>query len=121
MVRSAAKNHEHVAVLTDPDQYDRFLQDLAQSGGTVSSGLRRRLALEAFAHTAAYDAAITRWMQSRSELQQVDDPSATALPFLQALPLRQRLRYGENPHQRAAWYSAPKTGWEVPSSCRERS
>ena len=100
MVRSAAKNHEHVAVLTDPDQYDRFLQDLAQSGGTVSSGLRRRLALEAFAHTAAYDAAITRWMQSRSELQQVDDPSATALPFLQALPLRQRA---------ALWRESPPT------------
>ena len=111
MVRSAAKNHDHVAVLTDPQQYDRFLQDLAESGGTVSSVVRRRLALEAFAHTAAYDAAITRWMQNRAELQQVDDASASALPWLDALPLRQRLRYGENPHQGAAWYSAPKAGW----------
>ena len=111
MVRSAAKNHDHVAVLTDPDQYDRFLQDLAASGGTVSAAVRRRLALDAFAHTAAYDAAITRWMQNRPELQPTDDGSASSLPWLEALPLRQRLRYGENPHQGAAWYSAPKVGW----------
>ena len=55
MVRSAAKNHEHVAVLTDPDQYDRVLAALEASGGVLSPSVRRQLALEAFAHTAAYD------------------------------------------------------------------
>ena len=110
MVRSAAKNHAHVAVLTDPDQYDRFLAALDASGGALSDAVRRQLAVEAFAHTAAYDAAITRWMQVRPELRDIDDPTSADLPWLEALPLRQRLRYGENPHQHASWYSA-KSGW----------
>ena len=110
MVRSAAKNHEHVAVLTAPDQYDRFLAALDASGGALSDAVRRQLAVEAFAHTAAYDAAITRWMQVRPELRDTDDPTAADLPWLEALPLRQRLRYGENPHQHASWYSS-KSGW----------
>ena len=110
MVRSAAKNHAHVAVLTAPDQYDRFLAALDASGGALSDAVRRQLAVEAFAHTAAYDAAITRWMQVRPELRDTDDPTAADLPWLEALPLRQRLRYGENPHQQASWYSS-KSGW----------
>jgi len=110
MVRSAAKNHAHVAVLTAPDQYDRFLAALDASGGALSEAVRRQLAVEAFAHTAAYDAAITRWMQVRPELRDTDDPTAADLPWLEALPLRQRLRYGENPHQHASWYSS-KSGW----------
>ena len=110
MVRSAAKNHAHVAVLTAPDQYDRFLAALDASGGALSDAFRRQLAVEAFAHTAAYDAAITRWMQVRPELRDTDDPTAADLPWLEALPLRQRLRYGENPHQHASWYSS-KSGW----------
>jgi len=110
MVRSAAKNHAHVAVLTAPDQYDRFLAALDASGGALSDAVRRQLAVEAFAHTAAYDAAITRWMQVRPELRDTDDPTAADLPWLEALPLRQRLRYGENPHQHASWYSS-KSGW----------
>ena len=62
MVRSAAKNHADVAVLTSPDQYDRLLEAMAQAGGEVPAALRRQLALEAFQHTAAYDTAISRWM-----------------------------------------------------------
>ena len=111
MVRSAAKNHEHVAVLTDPDQYDRVLAAFEASGGVLSASVRRQLALEAFAHTAAYDAAITRWMQARPELDLQPETSAAALPWLEALPLRQQLRYGENPHQKAGWYSAETSGW----------
>ena len=111
MVRSAAKNHEHVAVLTDPDQYDRVLAALEASGGVLNASVRRQLALEAFAHTAAYDAAITRWMQARPELDLEPETSAAALPWLEALPLRQQLRYGENPHQKAGWYSAETSGW----------
>jgi len=112
MVRSAAKNHAHVAVLTSPEQYDSFLQALSGSAGGVDANVRRHLALEAFAHTAAYDVAISRWMQSRPELQPSAEAKAPAeaLPWLEALPLRQTLRYGENPHQKAAWFSSP-VGW----------
>ncbi|MEC8096409.1 MAG: bifunctional phosphoribosylaminoimidazolecarboxamide formyltransferase/IMP cyclohydrolase [Cyanobacteriota bacterium] len=103
MVRAAAKNHADVAVLTSPDQYDRLLSAMAESGGCVPSELRRQLALEAFQHTASYDTAISRWM---AEQTAADDS-----PWLEAVPLRQTLRYGENPHQKARWFSHPKQGW----------
>ena len=103
MVRAAAKNHADVAVLTSPDQYDRLLTAMAESGGSVTSDLRRQMALEAFQHTASYDTAISRWMLEQSS---VEDS-----PWLEAAPLRQTLRYGENPHQKARWFSHPKQGW----------
>ena len=103
MVRAAAKNHADVAVLTSPDQYDRLLTAMAESGGSVPSELRRQLALEAFQHTASYDTAISRWM--------ADQTAAEDCPWLEAVPLRQTLRYGENPHQKARWFSHPKQGW----------
>ncbi|MGB0824578.1 MAG: bifunctional phosphoribosylaminoimidazolecarboxamide formyltransferase/IMP cyclohydrolase [Synechococcus sp.] len=103
MVRAAAKNHADVAVLTSPDQYDRLLTAMAESGGSVPSVLRRQLALEAFQHTASYDTAISRWM--------ADQTAAEESPWLEAVPLRQTLRYGENPHQKARWFSHPKQGW----------
>ena len=103
MVRAAAKNHADVAVLTSPDQYDRLLTAMAESGGSVPSDLRRQLALEAFQHTASYDTAISRWMLEQSS---VEDS-----PWLEAAPLRQTLRYGENPHQKARWFSHSKQGW----------
>ena len=116
MVRSAAKNHADVAVLTSPEQYDRVIAALDRPGG-IDAGLRRRLALEAFAHTAAYDTAISNWMNDRMQkavnatgAKKVDDEGA-ALPWLEAVPLRQCLRYGENPHQQASWYSSPRGGW----------
>ncbi len=113
MVRSAAKNHAHVAVLTSPEQYDGFLASLTKASGRVDATMRQQLALEAFAHTAAYDVAISRWMQSHQELMQPAVevvPPAEPLPWLEALPLRQELRYGENPHQKAAWFSS-RVGW----------
>jgi phosphoribosylaminoimidazolecarboxamide formyltransferase/IMP cyclohydrolase len=96
LIRAAAKNHDFVAVLTDPSQYDALLAELTEHGGTTL-GLRRRLAFEAYASTAAYDAAITRWFARQNE---------TGFPprFGIAGTLRQELRYGENPHQRAAFY-----------------
>jgi phosphoribosylaminoimidazolecarboxamide formyltransferase/IMP cyclohydrolase len=103
MVRAAAKNHADVAVLTSPDQYDRLLTAMAESGGGVPSELRRQLALEAFQHTASYDTAISRWMAEQT--------AAEGSPWLEAVPLRQTLRYGENPHQKARWFSHPKQGW----------
>ena len=103
MVRAAAKNHADVAVLTSPDQYDRLLTAMAESGGSVPSELRRQLALEAFQHTASYETAISRRM--------ADQTAAEDSPWLEAVPLRQTLRYGENPHQKARWFSHPKQGW----------
>ena len=85
MVRAAAKNHADVAVLTDPDQYPAFLEALA--AGQVDATLRRRLALAAFAHTAAYDAAIATWIDGRLG----EEPGQ---PLRLELPLRQVLRYG---------------------------
>ena len=103
MVRAAAKNHRDVAVLTSPDQYDRVLAAMDASSGQVPADLRRQLALEAFEHTASYDSAISRWMANQVEQE--------ASPWLEAVPLRQTLRYGENPHQKARWFSHPKQGW----------
>ena len=103
MVRAAAKNHAHVSVLTSPEQYGRLLEAL--EGGEVPAELRRQLALEAFQHTAAYDSAISTWLG-----QQLEGESSQASSLSLNLPLRQSLRYGENPHQGAGWYSS-SAGW----------
>lgn len=100
MVRAAAKNHADVAVLTSPAQYDGFLAALDQ--GLADAGFRARLALEAFRHTAVYDGAISQWMAGRLEVEPT---------FQLQLPLHQNLRYGENPHQAAQWFSAGAAGW----------
>jgi phosphoribosylaminoimidazolecarboxamide formyltransferase / IMP cyclohydrolase len=96
LIRAAAKNHDFVAVLTEPDQYDAVLDEIAQHGGTTRT-LRRRLAGEAYARTASYDAAIAAWFAEQR---------GQAFPrrFSIAGMLRQTLRYGENPHQSAAFY-----------------
>ncbi len=96
LIRAAAKNHDFVAVLTEPDQYDAVLEEIARHGGT-SLALRRRLAGEAYARTAAYDVAIAAWFAERR-----GEEFPRRLAF--AGTLRQTLRYGENPHQSAAFY-----------------
>jgi phosphoribosylaminoimidazolecarboxamide formyltransferase / IMP cyclohydrolase len=98
LIRAAAKNHDFVTVLTEPDQYAEVLAELASSGGT-SLSLRRRLAGAAYARTAAYDAAIAAWFA---------DQRAEAFPQRLTVSgtLRQTLRYGENPHQAAAFYAS---------------
>ncbi len=102
MVRASAKNHERVTVIVDPLDYGTVLAEIDRSGGTVSAETRLRLATKAFAHTAQYDAAVA------SYLGQSARPSAGAFPDLLALQFRKRLdlRYGENPHQQAAFYAA---------------
>jgi phosphoribosylaminoimidazolecarboxamide formyltransferase/IMP cyclohydrolase len=107
MVRAAAKNHADVAVLTAPSQYGPFLESL--QAGRVDRRLRRSLALAAFQHTAAYDAAISGWLASRLEAPDGDSTPAATLRL--ELPARQSLRYGENPHQGASWYSVEAAGW----------
>lgn len=96
MIRSAAKNHAGVAVLTEPAHLDEVRAEIEARGGTTLA-TRRRLAAAAYARTAAYDAAISAWF-ARQEGQ--DFPPRLSLPGV----LRQGLRYGENPHQQAAFY-----------------
>ena len=96
MIRSAAKNHASVTVVTDPGQYDRVIESLRRGDGVTDAALRRELAAEAFAHTARYDAAIAAWMEGPGELF----PRTLDLRFTRV----SSLRYGENPHQRAAVY-----------------
>jgi len=115
MIRSAAKNHEHVAVVVDPDDYPTVLSELRDHGG-VSLETRRALAAKAFARTAAYDTAITRFLESREEFhsaaKDADDGDPISAEFLRTgdpTPLR----YGENPHQRAAFF--PLIGAREPS------
>ena len=95
LVRAAAKNHAHVGVLVDPADYEGVLAELRDHGG-LSADTRRRLARAAFAHTAAYDAAVVAWFDG-------DDLLAPTLHVAATREDRQ-LRYGENPHQRAALY-----------------
>lgn len=105
MVRSAAKNHARVAIVCDPSDYDRVLAEI-ESTGEVSQGTRRELAAKAFAHTAAYDAAISGVLSG----PRAQDPDGTvgASPYPQYLTLpferAYGLRYGENPHQSGAFY-----------------
>ena len=103
MIRGAAKNHAHVAVVTDPTQYGAVLDELRKSDGVLSDETRFRLAAEAFRRTAQYDAAIAAYLR---------DPAAAGRGEAGAFPERlalegvrvQSLRYGENPHQTAAFY-----------------
>jgi phosphoribosylaminoimidazolecarboxamide formyltransferase / IMP cyclohydrolase len=98
LIRAAAKNHDWVTVVTSPDQYAAVLDELAAHAGGTTLALRRRLAGAAYAHTAAYDAAIASWFAAQAG--ETFPPVATF-----AGTLRQRLRYGENPHQEAALYA----------------
>jgi phosphoribosylaminoimidazolecarboxamide formyltransferase/IMP cyclohydrolase len=96
MIRAAAKNHDRVAVVVDPEDYDSVLSDLELEGGTTE-GLRRRLAAKAYARTAAYDTAISNWF---AETLKIDTPPFRTIGGR----LAEELRYGENPHQWAAFY-----------------
>ncbi len=98
MIRSAAKNHDGVTIVTDAEDYDAVIEDMKANDGATSPALRRRLAGTAYARTAAYDAAIGRWFA-----EQNDD--AFPRRFSLSGTRVQSLRYGENPHQKAAFYA----------------
>jgi phosphoribosylaminoimidazolecarboxamide formyltransferase / IMP cyclohydrolase len=102
MVRAAAKNHDRVAVVVDPLDYSTVLAELEHTAGAVSEATRKRLAAKAFAHTASYDSAVASYLARVNE-NAGDFPQALALQFRKRLDLR----YGENPHQTAAFYSVP--------------
>jgi len=97
MIRAAAKNHEGVAVVVKPESYDAVLAELEENDGEISAATRHWLANEAFAQTARYDAAISRWFSAEYE----EFPEHLAVAYEKVLDLS----YGENPHQRAALYA----------------
>ncbi|MDB5987074.1 MAG: purH [Nevskia sp.] len=103
MVRAAAKNHAYVSIVVDPADYAAVLDKLAGSG--LDAGFRRRLATKAFAHTSRYDAAVAAYLSSLGA-----DGSRDPFPAILGLQFekKQAMRYGENPHQRAAFYSERK-------------
>jgi len=96
MIRAASKNHDGVAVIVEPDDYESVLEDLKNND--LSAESRRRLAAKAYAHTASYDTAITKYLSNSLS----DD--VLGQRYLYSGNLSERLRYGENPHQNAAFY-----------------
>lgn len=106
LIRAAAKNHRYVTVLVNPNRYSEVITQLKEHG-EVSQELRKELALEAFQHTAAYDAAIASYF--------ADHTGVAGFPqeLLLQGHLAQELRYGENPHQKAAWYRGGKQSGPV--------
>ena len=97
MIRAGAKNHPFTAVVVSPESYDAVLEELRTSDGRLSGQTREALALEAFAYTARYDAAIARWFAERDE----GFPAHYTRAYEKVIDLS----YGENPHQRAAYYA----------------
>jgi phosphoribosylaminoimidazolecarboxamide formyltransferase / IMP cyclohydrolase len=95
MMRSAAKNYESVTVVVDPADYDTVLDNMRENSGETTLKLRERLAIKAFIKTSEYDRAISNFLEKEQ---------ATDASFSLSLPLVARLRYGENPHQKAALY-----------------
>ena len=102
MIRAAAKNHTDVAVVVDAQQYDSVLGEMAAHDGALTLTLRKRLAQTAYARTAAYDAAISNWLAGQI---------GEAAPAYRAIggALAEAMRYGENPHQAAAFYRGPES------------
>ena len=102
MLRSAAKNSRDVAVVTDPASYDSIVEEMRANDGATTLDTRQRLALDVFRTTSAYDGAIATWLGAQT------DPAADQLAFPEQMQLgltkKQALRYGENPHQAAAFY-----------------
>jgi phosphoribosylaminoimidazolecarboxamide formyltransferase / IMP cyclohydrolase len=96
MIRAAAKNHAYAAVVVRPESYDAVLDELRESGGRISMPTRESLAAEAFAYTARYETAIARWFAEKGD----DFPSLHVRAYEKFVDLA----YGENPHQRAAYY-----------------
>jgi phosphoribosylaminoimidazolecarboxamide formyltransferase / IMP cyclohydrolase len=114
MVRAASKNHESVTVIVDPSDYAAVLADLAANAGATSIDTRNRLAAKAFAHTARYDTMVANYLMSREAEAGEVFPSSLPLVYEKL----QDLRYGENPHQRAAFYREPGVKGSCVASAR---
>jgi phosphoribosylaminoimidazolecarboxamide formyltransferase/IMP cyclohydrolase len=103
MVRAAAKNHDRVTVVVDPADYSSVLDEMRKNGGAVSLERRKQLAAKAFAHTASYDAAVASYLGRVTQGAEAEFPESLSVHFRKRLDLR----YGENPHQTAAFYTVP--------------
>ena len=101
MIRAAAKNHQDVLVVTNPSQYSDLIN--AYKSKAITNELRKKYSQQAFEHTAIYDLTISKWMANKISSQKTT--------WLESLPLKQELRYGENPHQKASWYGDAEKGW----------
>ncbi len=97
MIRASAKNHAYVTILTDPADYPELLEQLTSGGGQTVHAFRQQMAAKAFARTAAYDAMISNWF---AEALSIDTPRHRVIGGV----LKEEMRYGENPHQKAAFY-----------------
>ena len=115
MLRASAKNYAHLTVLCNPSQYDLYLQALRQNNGEVALEFRQQAALRAFQHTGDYDQAISTYLAEQSSTENGEQLEAPDLSpdFTLTGQQLQPLRYGENPHQSAAWYQtgAIASGW----------
>jgi phosphoribosylaminoimidazolecarboxamide formyltransferase/IMP cyclohydrolase len=111
MLRASAKNYPHLTVLCNPAQYNIYLHEFRQSNGLPSLTFRQKCAIEAFNHTANYDSAIAAYLTSQSS--QLPKKSSISERFTLAGKQLHSLRYGENPHQAAAWYQSggKPSGW----------
>jgi phosphoribosylaminoimidazolecarboxamide formyltransferase/IMP cyclohydrolase len=109
ILRAAAKNYQHLTVISNPKRYESYLEELRTTGGQPSLNFRQTCALETFTLTAEYDQAITTYLTSINEEKAAPLPLQYSLMGIQ----RQALRYGENPHQTATWYQTgtTPTGW----------
>jgi phosphoribosylaminoimidazolecarboxamide formyltransferase/IMP cyclohydrolase len=103
MIRAAAKNSKYVTVVVDPADYPKIIAQLKANGGQTTDAERFRLATKAFEHTSAYDSAIATYLKRQRETQK--ESEALPASFSLSLVKREDLRYGENPHQRAALYA----------------
>lgn len=113
MVRAAAKNHAHVTIVVDSNDYAAILDDMAQNNGVVSDDLRFSLAVKAYEHTAHYDGAIANYLGKLTEQNETNFPRTYNSQLIKA----QELRYGENPHQQAAFYvEANNSGANIASA-----
>lgn len=112
MLRASAKNHAHLTVLCDPEQYNTYLEELRKNGGETSLEFRQKCALATFQHTANYDRAIADYLSG-----QFPSESTIRAQINLSGKEQQTLRYGENPHQNATWYQTgtTPTGWTTSS------
>ncbi|WP_390883031.1 bifunctional phosphoribosylaminoimidazolecarboxamide formyltransferase/IMP cyclohydrolase [Kovacikia minuta] len=115
LLRASAKNHAHLTVLCSSAQYEGYLEELRQNRGETSLTFRQRCALQAFRHTGSYDRAIAAYLERQEAEAKEQEVEANDLPVTFTLfgQQLQALRYGENPHQPAAWYQMADTttGW----------
>jgi phosphoribosylaminoimidazolecarboxamide formyltransferase/IMP cyclohydrolase len=120
MIRGAAKNHDSVIVITDTGQYMPVLDELRRSQGTVAAETRYRLAFEAFRHTAQYDAAIAAYLREPGAAGDGASPAGVRFPARLTIDasLVQGLRYGENPHQAAAFYRPAGESWGLAAAAQ---